>query len=117
MGVFLRQVINDFWPVSMKCTMTCQEFCAPCLPAYTYFQNFVIQAACFSDPEAFAVPEGGELLTSHCTKPRKDQVLPMYFVASGRLQMEAGPEPYLNCRRHVVGGRAAASSHETLMIR
>jgi hypothetical protein len=29
------------------------------VPAYTYFQNLVIQAAHFSYPEAFALPGGG----------------------------------------------------------
>jgi hypothetical protein len=29
------------------------------VPEYTYFQNFVIQAAHFSYPEAFALAEGG----------------------------------------------------------
>jgi hypothetical protein len=37
------------------------------VPAYTYFQNLVIQAAHFSYPEAFALPGGCRLFAPYCT--------------------------------------------------
>jgi hypothetical protein len=46
-------------------TVRCQEFAPPAsVPAYTYFQNLMIQAAHFSYPEAFALAgkEGGQTL-------------------------------------------------------
>jgi hypothetical protein len=57
-------------------TVRCQEFAPPAsVPAYTYFQNLVIQTAPFPYPEAFALapcpaPRGGggrvKPLTPYC---------------------------------------------------
>jgi hypothetical protein len=45
------------------------------VPAYTYFQNLVIQAAHFSYPEAFALAGGCKLSTPHCTNRRQHRIL------------------------------------------